>query len=166
MKIKLNLRPQAVMAGLALVFCMSQGSAMAAEQIRIGYVTPAGGPHASAAKGFEEELNKLAPGRFKVSHFPAGSLGNERELAEALQLGSLEMAVIGSSVLGNFVPEMMVTELPFLFDTKEQARSTFDGKVGQHLLKGLASDGQFFDVGVRNRRSCHVDIIVPKRLPA
>src|SRR5690606_35993422 len=62
--------------------------------------------------------------------------------------------VIGSSVLGNFVPEMMVTELPFLFDTKEQARSTFDGKVGQHLLKGLEAVGiaglGFGEIGFRH----------------
>lgn len=129
-------------------------SAQAQIPIRIGYATPANGAHAAAARGFEEALEELAPGRFTIEHFPGGSLGGERELAEALQLGSLEMAVIGSSVLGNFVPEMMVTELPFLFRSTEHARAVLDGDVGKDLLTGLEQAGivglGFGEIGFRH----------------
>ncbi len=141
-------------AGLVLA-CIGVGGA-AAEPITIavGYASGATGPHAAGARGFEEELERLAPGRFKVEQFPGGALGGEREMAEGVQLGSLEMAIIGTAVIGNFVPEMMVADLPFLFRSYDHARAVMDGPVGEELLDkfrtadivGLA----FGEVGLRH----------------
>ncbi|MEI6384261.1 MAG: TRAP transporter substrate-binding protein [Betaproteobacteria bacterium] len=112
------------------------GSVQAADPILIGigYPTPLVGPHGAGAKGFEEELNRLAPGRFKVQHFPGGSLGGEREMVESLQLGTLQMAITGTAIIGNFVPEMMVMDIPFLFRDSAHARNTLDGQIGKDLL--------------------------------
>ena len=112
------------------------GSVQAADPILIGigYPTPLVGPHGAGAKGFEEELNRLAPGRFKVQHFPGGSLGGEREMVESLQLGTLQMPITGTAIIGNFVPEMMVMDIPFLFRDSAHARNTLDGQIGKDLL--------------------------------
>lgn len=112
------------------------GSVQASDPILIGigYPTPLVGPHGAGAKGFEEELNRLAPGRFKVQHFPGGSLGGEREMVESLQLGTLQMAITGTAIIGNFVPEMMVMDIPFLFRDSAHARNTLDGQIGKDLL--------------------------------
>jgi len=112
------------------------GSVQAADPILIGigYPTPLVGPHGAGAKGFEEELNRLAPGRFKVQHFPGGSLGGEREMVESLQLGTLQMAITGTAIIGNFVPEMMAMDIPFLFRDSAHARNTLDGQIGKDLL--------------------------------
>jgi len=112
------------------------GSVQAADPILIGigYPTPLVGPHGAGAKGFEEELNRLAPGRFKVQHFPGGSLGGEREMVESLQLGTLQMSITGTAIIGNFVPEMMVMDIPFLFRDSAHARNTLDGQIGKDLL--------------------------------
>ena len=120
----------------------------------IGYPTALIGPHGAGAKGFEEELNRLAPGRFKVQHFPAGSLGGEREMVESLQLGTLAMAISGTAVIGNFVPEMMVMDLPFLFRDTAHARATLDGPIGKDLIAKFPSRGlvglTFGEIGFRN----------------
>jgi len=81
-----------ILVGLVAI---AGGAALAADPtaIQIGYATPVAGPHGAGAKGFEEELNRLAPGRFKVQHFPGGALGGEREMVESLQLGTLQMAI-------------------------------------------------------------------------
>lgn len=121
---------------LSLTAALLLGSAHAADPvvIGIGYPTPLVGPHGAGAKGFEEELNRLAPGRFKVQHYPSGALGGEREMVESVQLGTLEMAITGTAVIGNFVPEMQVMDLPFLFRDAAHARATLDGPVGNELL--------------------------------
>ena len=121
---------------LALAGAFLAGGAQAADPIvlGIGYPTPLIGPHGAGAKGFEEELNRLAPGRFKVQHFPGGSLGGEREMIESLQLGTLQMAITGTAVIGNFVPDMMVMDMPFLFRDLAHARATLDGPIGKDLL--------------------------------
>ncbi|WP_108661223.1 TRAP transporter substrate-binding protein [Acuticoccus kandeliae] len=128
--------------------------AEAAETIRIGFASGAVGPHASGANGFKEKLEELAPGRFKVEIFPGGSLGGEREMAESVQLGSLEMAITGTAVLGNFVPDMMIADIPFLFRDYDHARAVMDGPVGQELMEKMRQVGLvglgFGEVGFRH----------------
>ena len=126
----------ATLFAAAATLLATGGSARAADpvELRIGYPTPLIGPHGAGAKAFEQELNRLAPGRFKTAQFPAGALGGEREMVESLQLGTLQMAIVGSAVIGNFVPDMMVMDLPFLFRDTSHARATLDGPVGKEIL--------------------------------
>ena len=138
-----------LLAGFAAV-------AVAADPIvtQIGYPTPLVGPHGAGAKGFEDELNRLAPGRFKVQHFPGGALGGEREMVESLQLGTLQMAIVGTAVIGNFVPDMMVMDMPFLFRDSAHARATLDGEIGKELLAKFRARGlvglTFGEIGFRH----------------
>lgn len=127
----------------ASALAATTGAVQAADPVTIGigYPTPLIGPHGAGAKGFEDELNRLAPGRFKVQHFPGGSLGGEREMVESLQLGTLQMAITGTAVIGNFVPEIMVMDMPFLFRDAAHARTTLDGKIGQDLLAKFSQRG-------------------------
>lgn len=146
------------------------GGAHAAEPVRIGigYPTPQAGPHGAGAKAFEDELNRLAPGRFKVQHYPSGSLGGEREMVESVQLGTLEMAITGTSVIGNFVPEMLVLDMPFLFRDAQHARATLDGPVGRDLqakfkARGLVGLG-FGEIGFRHLTNSDHPIKAPADL--
>ena len=147
---------RSAVASLIAAGALVAGVAHAADPvvIGIGYPTPLVGPHGAGAKGFEEELNRLAPGRFKVQHFPAGSLGGEREMVESLQLGTLQMAISGTAVIGNFVPEMMVMDMPFLFRDTAHARATLDGPIGKDLLAKFPNRGlvglSFGEIGFRN----------------
>jgi TRAP-type transport system periplasmic protein len=139
---------------LAAAFLVTGAQAAEPLKIGIGYPTPLVGPHGAGAKAFEEELNRLVPGRFKVQHYPSGSLGGEREMVESVQLGTLEMAVTGTAVIGNFVPEVMVMDLPFLFRDAKHARATLDGPIGQEILakfgqRGLVGLG-FGEIGFRH----------------
>lgn len=139
---------------LAAAFLVTGAQAAEPLKIGIGYPTPLAGPHGAGAKAFEEELQRLVPGRFKVQHYPSGSLGGEREMVESVQLGTLEMAVTGTAVIGNFVPEVMVMDLPFLFRDAQHARATLDGPIGQELLAKLQQRGLvglgFGEIGFRH----------------
>ena len=141
---------------LAVSIALAGAPALAADPItiRVGYPSPAGGPHAAGATGFEEELERLAPGRFKVQHFPGGSLGGEREMVESLQLGTLQMAILGTAIIGNFVPEMMIADMPFLFRDYDHARKVMDGPIGKDLLGKFRAKGivglTFGEIGFRH----------------
>jgi TRAP-type transport system periplasmic protein len=141
---------------LFVAAALAVAGAQAAEPIKlgIGYPTPLEGPHGAGAKAFEETLNKLAPGHFKVQHYANGALGGEREMVESLQMGTLEMAITGTAVIGNFVPEVMVLDMPFLFRDAHHARATLDGPIGQELEAKFAQHGLiglgFGEVGFRN----------------
>jgi tripartite ATP-independent transporter DctP family solute receptor len=141
--------------GLGTSAVLSTG-AHAADPVKlsIGWPSPMVGPHGAGAKAFAEELERLAPGRFKVGFFPNGSLGGEREMVEAVQLGTQELAIHGTAILGNFVPEMLVLDIPFLFRDTAHARAVVDGPIGQELAAKMKARGliglTFGEIGFRH----------------
>lgn len=144
----------AIAAATAMGF-LSVAPAAAAEPvvIGIGFATPLIGPHGAGAKAFKDELERLSPGRFKIQLYPAAALGGEREMVESLQLGNLQIAVTGTAVIGNFVPDLMVLDMPFMFRDSTHARAVLDGVVGQDLLAKFKPRGlvglAFGEIGFR-----------------
>ncbi len=95
------------------------------------------GFHIAATK-FEELVEERTEGKVNIEIFPNASLGDERTLLEGMQIGTVDMGVITNGPVANFVEEMAVFELPFLFPTPEAAYSVLDGPIGQELLDKLA----------------------------
>jgi tripartite ATP-independent transporter DctP family solute receptor len=81
-----------------------------------------------------EVLYQKSGGTMEVRVYPSQQLGNERELLELLQLGSIDITKVSAAVMENFVPEYKVFSLPYVFMGKEHAFSVLDGKVGKRIL--------------------------------
>ena len=85
---------------------------------------------------FGEKLEEISGGRFKVQIYPSSQLGNERQLIELLQIGSLDMTKTSAAVLENFSPNIKVFGIPYLFRNKEHVFQVLDGSIGKELLNG------------------------------
>lgn len=131
-------------------------SALGAQTIRLGWTTADSevDPYAIAAHAFAEELEKRAPDAFDVEFFPNHQLGNDTEMLQSMQLGTLDAGVITGTQIGNIEPAFRLNDLPFLYANNEQAHRVLDGEVGQELLSRLASKGiiglGFPEAGFRN----------------
>ncbi|WP_116082451.1 TRAP transporter substrate-binding protein [Tropicimonas sp. IMCC34011] len=90
-----------------------------------------------AAERFAELVSERTGGKIEVEIFPNATLGDERTLLEGMQIGSIDMGVITNGPVSNFLPEMAVFELPFLFPSNEDAYEVLDGEIGQELLDRL-----------------------------
>ncbi len=107
-----------------------------------------------AAEKFAELVNDGTDGAYEIEIYPNGSLGDERTMLESMQMGTLDMGIITSGPFSNFVPEMGVLDMPFLFSNNADVYKILDGEVGQELLgklenanlKGLA----YAERGFRN----------------
>lgn len=95
------------------------------------------GFHIAATK-FEELVEERTDGKVNIEIFPNASLGDERTLLEGMQIGTVDMGVITNGPVANFVEEMAVFELPFLFPSPDAAYEVLDGPIGQELLDKLA----------------------------
>ncbi|APX92726.1 C4-dicarboxylate ABC transporter substrate-binding protein [Halomonas sp. 1513] len=95
------------------------------------------GFHIAAVK-FQELVEERTQGAVSIDIYPNASLGDERTLLEGMQIGSIDMGVITNGPVANFVEEMAVFELPFLFPSPEAAYEVLDGPIGQELLDKLA----------------------------
>ncbi len=125
----------------ALVAIPAGAQSSAPITLKIGYANTKESHLGVGATTFCEELQARTSGRYVCQHFPSNALGGEREMTEGLQIGTIDVANLTSGPLGNFVPEVRVLDLPFLFRDYEHARKTLDGSVGQELLAKFPSKG-------------------------
>ncbi len=114
---------------------MAAGSAVAApKEVKLGYALAINSHYGAAAKAWSESVEKGTNGAFAVKQFPSSALGGERELIEGLQLGTVEAAIVSTGALSNFVGDVGIVDIPFLFRDTAHARAVLDGKFGQDLL--------------------------------
>ena len=117
------------------------GAAQAQQSLVIGHALSPASHYGVGAQAFLDTLEELSGGAFTGEQAPAGQLGGERDMIEGLQIGSLDLVVTSTGPLGNFVPEVLALDLPFLFRDYAHARTVLDGEIGQELLdKMVESD--------------------------
>lgn len=90
---------------------------------------------------FAREVEKRTKGRYQIQNFYSGALGAERESIEALQLGTLDLTMTSTGPVPNFVPDIAILDIPFLFRDYAQARAVLDGPIGQDMLKKFGPKG-------------------------
>jgi tripartite ATP-independent transporter DctP family solute receptor len=79
-------------------------------------------------------VHERSNGRMRIDMYPSGQLGTERECLELVQIGSLAMTKVSSSVLEGFAPSFKVFSLPYLFRDDAHRFKVLDGEIGQRLL--------------------------------
>jgi tripartite ATP-independent transporter DctP family solute receptor len=102
------------------------------------------------AKGVKERTN----GALTVQVFPNSGLGNDNAALSATRGGTIDIAMSGNPYFTGMVSKLNALDLPYLFDSTQQAYAVLDGPVGRSLLdelgafnlKGLA----FLEVGFRS----------------
>lgn len=112
-----------------------------ATQVRLAYATQTTHSFGIGADAFIEKLTELTGDRYAVAEFPAGALGGERENVEQLQAGALEVSITTSGVLANFVPQIAILDLPFLFEGYDHAHAVLEGEIGDELTGKLEPIG-------------------------
>ncbi len=107
-------------------------------------------------------------GRMRIDIYPSGQLGTERECIELVQIGSLAMTKVSSSVMEGFAPEFKVYSLPYLFRDEQHRFAVLDGPIGTRLLEGTTQFRVrglvYLDAGSRSFYSKQRPILTPDDL--
>ena len=115
-----------------------------------------------------EKLAEKSGGKMRIDIYPSGQLGNERELIEMLQIGSLAMTKVSTAPLESFVPEMKIFGVPYLFRDDAHRWTVLNGEIGkrlllagrEYLIRGLC----YYDAGCRSFYTKDVPIYSPDDL--
>lgn len=116
------------------------GDAQEQVVIKLGHIADPSHPYAKGAEKFAELVAEKSGGNIIVKVFPSSQLGGQKELIEGIIYGSVDMALVGTAVLGQFQPQISVFDLPFLFEDREHAYKSLD-TVGMELGTELEKDG-------------------------
>ncbi|NJL26943.1 MAG: TRAP transporter substrate-binding protein [Thermoanaerobaculia bacterium] len=108
----------------------------------------------AAMEHMARRLEELSGDTVALDIYPSAVLGSEVQSLEQLQNGSLDLTKVSAAVMENFVPEMAVFGLPFLFRDGEHYWQVLSGPLGAallekgepKLLRGLC----YYDSGSRN----------------
>tara|TARA_R110002094_G_scaffold139230_1_gene130410 strand:+ start:6884 stop:7912 length:1029 start_codon:yes stop_codon:yes gene_type:complete len=74
--------------------------------------------------------------------FPQGQLGNQREMTEGVQLGTIQGTVAPAAFLGGFNPAVSILDIPFLLPADaDKAQELREGPFGRALLETFKSKG-------------------------
>lgn len=120
---------------VAAIGLLATGGASAQTTFKMNISVPKDSHYGAAVDTFAAEVEKRTNGRYKIQNFYASALGNEREAIEAVQLGTLDMAMSSTGPVPNFLPELAILDIPFLFRDYAHARAVLDGPIGQEMLK-------------------------------
>ena len=140
---------------IALVALFAFGTvALAADvTLKLGHIADPKNPYAQGAQKFADLVNEKSGGTMEIQVFPSSQLGNQRDLVEGLTLGTVDMCMSSSAVLGNFLPKVAVFDLPFIFRDRAHTFKVLDG-IGMEIAKDLEPRGikvlGYFENGVRN----------------
>ena len=122
-------------AGILVATSWATGAFAQSTEVKIAYALARDSHYGAAADGWDKYVTEASQGKFKFVHFPSSAQGGEREVIEGLQLGTgVQAVVVSSGALSNFVPEIGVTDIPFLFRDLPHARAVLDGQIGQDIL--------------------------------
>jgi len=128
--------------------------ARSAETVRIRYAHSAPMAHGWQLWGeqFKTGVEKRSDGRIRVTIYPNAQMGTEKDTAQQVRLGSLEMGAVGVALM-NWVPDMSITDAPFLFRDRQQAYHALDGALGAELMRRALAGGfriaGWTDLGMR-----------------
>ncbi|BAI72403.1 hypothetical protein AZL_017650 [Azospirillum sp. B510] len=124
----------------ACILLASQAHAEAV--VKLGYTLPPDSMMGAGARAFTAELNKALPGKYRVDDQPGSKLGGDADVLKGLQLGTIEMTIVGGGgAISTVVPEVTVTDLPFLFRDSAHARAVLDGPIGAEILAAFPKYG-------------------------
>jgi tripartite ATP-independent transporter DctP family solute receptor len=109
--------------------------------LKLGHVLPPEHSWHICATGFAEEVKKATEGRVEIKVFPNSQLGSETAMIEGLQLGTIEMGLIGGASFQNIEPKMGVEGIPYAWSDHQHAYRAFDGELGNQLAALLERKG-------------------------
>jgi len=152
-----------------VVLCLGIAcSALAQTALRINISLAQNSHYGVAIDTFAREVERRTDGRYKVQTFYSSALGAERESVEGVQLGTLDLTLTSTGPLPNFVPDVAIIDIPFLFRDYAHARAVLDGPIGQELLTKFPAKGMvglaWAENGFRHMTNSKRPVNVPEDL--
>lgn len=102
------------------------------------------------ARLVEEKTN----GRIKILVQANGKLGDEKAVIQQVMFGGIDFARVSLSPLADYVPELNILQMPYLYKNSEHMWTVLDGEIGDYFLDKMLDASMlalsWYDAGTRN----------------
>ncbi|WP_174734381.1 TRAP transporter substrate-binding protein [Mesobacillus harenae] len=163
----------------ALAACSSEGSSSEGNEsaskedgkvyeLQLGHTGAPDHHYQTISEKFAKEVEEKTDGKVKISIFPSDQLGNQMESVEGVMAGTQDMVLTSDTVLSNWVPDMGILNLPFIFQDSDHVRTALDGEVGEDLASLVEPHGAkvigWWENGFRHVTNSKKEIKTPEDL--
>ncbi len=132
--------------------------------LKLGHIAEPVHPYGKGADYFAKLVAEKSNGDIEVKVFPSSQLGGQKDLVESMVYGGVDMALVGTAVLGQFQPQISIFDLPFLFEDREHAYKSLD-TVGMEIGKALENRGikllGYMENGIRHLTNNTKEVLTP-----
>lgn len=103
---------------------------------------------------FAALVEERTQGRIRIQVRAEGEFGSEAEVIRQMRYGGIDFARISLAQVADYIPEMKVLQLPYLYENADHMWRVLDGEIGERFLQypqqydliGLS----WYDAGARN----------------
>ncbi len=153
-----------LIVSLALVTALAANAAAAEFTFKLGHIADPQNPYGRGAVHFADLVKERTKGAVEIQVYPSSQLGNQRDLVEGVIFGTVDFTLTGTAVLGNFIPEISVFDLPFIIRDIPHAYKALD-TVGMEICKKGEAKGiitlAMWENGVRHMTNNKLPIKIP-----
>ena len=107
-------------------------SGSASVVLKLGHIQSESDLWNLGAVKFADRVSELSNGDIKIEIYPNSTLGGDRDMAEGLMMGTVDISLI-AGVLSNFDDTISVLEIPYLFRSNEEFEKVIYGDVGKEI---------------------------------
>jgi len=102
-----------------------------------------------------EKVAEQTDGHVQIEIYSGGTLGADRDLLEGLQIGTVGMTSVSTGTIANFIEDIQVFDLPYLFNTWDDAIAFYNSDNADFLDDQFEAEG-FVNLGYYGSGFRHV----------
>jgi TRAP-type transport system periplasmic protein len=116
-------------------------NSFAVKDVKFGTIAPAGTPWADSLEEIKTRVNAESKGQIKIKTYLGGQLGGELEIMQKIRRGSIEGGGLTCAAMASIIPELDLLEVPYLFDSSEEADFILDNYLLEPFKKLFEAKG-------------------------
>jgi len=134
--------PKQIVAGLLFAaLTLTAHAQFQTRTLRVSNGTSADHPIKDGLDAMAACTLERSGGKLRIRAFWDSALGSDAAATQSVRTGSIDMVVTATSPVTTIVPEIGVFDLPFLFNSAQEADQVLDGPVGDWFLQKFPAVG-------------------------
>lgn len=109
--------------------------------VKFGTIAPAGTPWADSLEEIKVRVGKESAGQIKIKTYLGGQLGGELEIMQKIRRGNIEGGGLTCAAMASIIPELDILEVPYLFESSEEADFVLDNYLLEPFKKLFEAKG-------------------------
>ncbi len=111
-------------------------------------------PTTLGAQKFADLVEERSGGRIQILVLAEGELGAESDVIAQMQYGGVDFARVSLSQLAEYIPQLNVLQMPYLYEDSAHMWRVLDGTIGDDFLDIVSQNEliglSWYDAGARN----------------